>query len=167
MATYKPPKAHYGGQLGLLGLIGMLVLTGCIAASEQMDSGMTWLPAWAQQTNGSAPDVLPAQAVTEAQMKAVYIVRFDADPELAPVGKGFRKDAAASRATFASWAKSHAALEDLKLIRASYSGELILGLPEESERGGDAVLDALNAMENLVYAERDVMAGVGQKGEDE
>lgn len=167
MASYTPPKPHYGGQLGLLGLLAMLGLTGCMALTEAMPAGASWMPGWAQQTSGDAPAILPAQAVTEAEMKAVYIVRFEADPELTPVGRTFRKDADSARTAFADWAAERPALEDLKLIRASYSGELILGLPSDSARAPEAVLDGLNAMENLIYAERDVMAGVGQNGENE
>lgn len=169
MASHIPQKAHYGGHLGLIGLLGMLTLTGCIAASQTLDTGAGWLPAWAQQTSGNtqAPVLKPAQAVTEATMKAVYIVRFDANRALSPVGQGFRKDPAASRATFAEWAKDYPALEGLKLIRASYSGELILGLPSDSARDSDGVLEALNRMDNLVYAERDVMADAGRTGADE
>lgn len=167
MASYTPAKPHYGGHLGLLGLLAMLGLTGCMALGEAMPAGASWMPSWAQQTSTNAPDVLPAQAVTEADMKAVYIVRFDADPALTPIGREFRKDTAGSRAAFEDWAADRPELEGLKLIRASFSGELILGLPQDSARTEEEVLAALNSMENLVYAERDVMAGVGQKGEEE
>lgn len=167
MASYIPPKPHYGGQLGLLGLLAMLGLTGCMALSEAMPAGATWMPSWAQQTSADTPAVLPAQAVSEAEMKAVYIVRFEADPGLTPVGRQFRKDATAARAAFADWAADKPELEGLDLIRASYSGELILGLPKDTDRTPDGVLEALNTMENLIYAERDVMAGVGQRGDVE
>ncbi|MEL7231707.1 MAG: hypothetical protein AAGJ85_04275, partial [Pseudomonadota bacterium] len=125
MASYTPPKPHYGGHLGLIGLLAMIGLTGCVAFNERMASTNVWMPSWAQQTSSEAPILKPAQAVTEAEMKAVYIVRFDADPELNSVGRTFRKDAAGSRANFAEWAKDKPELDGLKLIRASFSGELL------------------------------------------
>ncbi|MEO1642200.1 MAG: hypothetical protein AAFR74_02610 [Pseudomonadota bacterium] len=167
MASYTPPKPHYGGHLGLVGLLAMIGLTGCVAFNEQMVATNTWLPSWAQQTSGKVPVLKPAQAVTEADMKAVYIVRFDADPELNSVGRNFRKAPATSRATFDEWAKDKPELDDMKLIRASFSGELLLGLPDDSDRTPDDVLKTLNGMDNLVYAERDVMAGVGKKDSTE
>lgn len=167
MANYTPPKPHYGGHLGLIGLLAMIGITGCVAFTERMASTNAWMPSWAQQTSGEAPVLKPAQAVTEDNMKAVFIVRFEADPDLSPVGKTFRKDEAASRDTFSKWAEDRQQLNGLKLISASYSGEFILGLPEDSDRTPDEVLESINSMDNLVYAERDVMAGVGKKGSTE
>ncbi|MEM8615393.1 MAG: hypothetical protein AAGF20_00510 [Pseudomonadota bacterium] len=163
MADYTPPKPHYGGHLGLIGLLAMIGLTGCVAFNERMASTNAWMPSWAQQTRGEAPKTTRAQAVTEAQMKAVYIVRFEPDPDLISISKGFRKDPTGSRAAFLEWTQGRPALDCLSLISASYSGELILGLPEENERSADEALEGINAMDNLVYAERDVMAGVGSQ----
>jgi hypothetical protein len=164
MAHYTPPKPHYGGQLGLLGLLSMLALTGCMTLADRMPGAMSWLPAMAQPASDHTPVALPVHAVSEADMKAVFIVRFDADPALDPVGKTFRKDAAYARATYQDWAQNRPALKDLKLISASYSGELILGLPKDSPREANTVLQDIQAMSNLAYAERDVMAQTGQKG---
>jgi len=165
MAHYTPPKPHYGGQLGLLGLLCMLALTGCMTLADRMPGAMSWMPVMAQQTSTSTPTPQPTEAISEADMKAVYIVRFEADPELTPVGRTFRKNTAGARATYQEWASTRPALKDLQLIRASYSGELILGLPKASDREARAVLEDLQAMDNLAYAERDVMALPGQKGE--
>ena len=165
MAHYTPPKPHYGGQLGLLGLLCMLTLTGCMTLADRMPGAMSWMPVMAQQTSTATPAKQPIEAISEADMKAVYIVRFETDPDLTPVGRTFRKDTAGARATYRDWASTRPALKDLQLIRASYSGELILGLPKASERNADTVLTDIQAMDNLAYAERDVMAQAGQKGE--
>ena len=55
---------------------------------------------------------------------------------------------------------SHPQLQGLQLVRASYSGELILALPQDdpARRSVSDVIAALETMDNLAYAEVDSVA---------
>lgn len=162
--TDRKGQTHLGGQFGLLALLCMLVATGCVALMDSDSTRTNWLPGWAnvaKAQNGEIP--AQGQTVTEAQDAATFIVRFDDEPVLDEVGKSFRRDEAGARAKFESWREGRAALEGLTLKRASFSGELILGLPIDSDRSAKDVLKAMRAMDNLAYAEMDAMASTGAK----
>jgi hypothetical protein len=154
------PQPHRGGQIGLVALVAMLIATGCVAWTEKTSNGgLSFLPAWGQD-RVETPQELPAEAETVSAPAASFIVRFDNEPVLSEIGKSFRRDQAAARKKFAAWLEDHPALQGLRLSRASYSGELILILPSDDPKGRspEDVLKTLNAMENLAYAELDVMA---------
>ena len=158
-------RPHRGGQIGLVALIAMLLATGCVAWTEgTSEGGLSFLPAWAQQDDDvQTPTAIPAEAQTISGPAASFIVRFENEPVLSEIGKSFRRDSAAARTKFATWAEDHPEVQGLKLSRASYSGELILVLPSDDPQGRSPkdVLKALRAMENLAYAELDVMAKAG------
>lgn len=160
MAPKTKPQPHRGGYIGLAALLAMLIATSCVAWTESTsEGGLSFLPAWGQGSV-ETPATLPAQANTVSAPAASFIVRFDNEPLLSEIGKSFRRDEVAARAKFATWLEDHPELEGLRLSRASYSGELILILPSDDpmERTPSDVLSTLKAMDNLAYAELDVMA---------
>lgn len=149
---------HYGGQMGLTALLCMLSLTGCMAFTQKAES-LTFFPQW---TNSQieAAQIVKAQATPVLAPAATFIVRFNNEPDLTPVYRNFRRDEAGTRATFQRWATSHPQLQGLQLVRASYSGELILALPQDdpARRSVSDVIAALETMDNLAYAEVDSVA---------
>jgi|GEM_PF-3422897 len=149
---------HYGGQMGMAVLLCMLSLTGCMTFTDQSGS-FNFLPAFAQSQTGSA-QLVQAQGVTLSAPAATFIVRFNNEPELEQVCRNFRRDETGTRAAFQRWASGHAPLEGLQLVRASYSGELILALPKNDPAGRSArdVIAALETIDNLAYAEIDSIA---------
>ncbi|MEL7040658.1 MAG: hypothetical protein AAGL90_03990 [Pseudomonadota bacterium] len=144
------PKArpHHGGHIGLTALLSMLLMAGCVALAER--SSASSLFAVSAQTNSQ-----PSNAVA-----ATFIVRFHDDPTLAQVSRNFRRDQAGTSAVYRDWAANHPQLSGLSLVRASYSGELILALPANDPAGRTPqdVIAALRTMPNLAYAEIDEMA---------
>lgn len=149
---------HYGGHMGLSALLCMLSLTGCMAFSQTADS-LSFFPQW---TTGQieAAQMVKAQTVPVAAPAATFIVRFNDEPELDQVCRNFRRDEAGTRATYTQWASSYPQLKGLSLVRASYSGELILALPQADPAGRSAsdVIAALETIDNLAYAEVDSIA---------
>ena len=149
---------HYGGQIGLTALLCMLSLTGCMAFSQTANS-LSFFPQW---TTGQieAAQVVKAQTVPVSAPAATFIVRFNNEPELEPVYRNFRRDEVGTRATYNQWATAHPQLRGLQLVRASYSGELILALPKDDAAGRSAadVIAALETIDSLAYAEVDSIA---------
>ncbi|MEM8616192.1 MAG: hypothetical protein AAGF20_04580, partial [Pseudomonadota bacterium] len=123
-------QPHRGGQLGLIGLVTLLCATSCVAFYEKgPKQPLSLLPQWAQQTGGTAPRLQPAEGQTQSRATAQtqhFIVRFDNEPLLDEVGKTFRRDEAAAREAYQAWRADHPDLSSLNLVRASFSGELIL-----------------------------------------
>lgn len=160
--TEVPP--HYGGQIGLLVLASMLALTGCVAFADQSGSA-NFLPGWSQKS-GSAEAIVLAESAPVRAPAATFIVRFKNEPALDPVYRNFRRDEAGTRAAYSAWAAAHDQLDGLFLIRASYSGELILGLPKNDPAGRSArdVIAALQTIDNLAYAEIDSIATTSEEG---
>ncbi len=157
---YMKSDEHRGGQLGLLALICMLAMTSCATFAQQGQSGgMSWLPGWGQV----AQQTLPAQTTTVEQPAATFIVRFKNEPRLDEICKNFRRDRAGSRAKFTSWSASHPELNGLVLASASYSGEIVLALPQNDphNRTPQQVLSAIKGMDNLAYADVDAIAHPG------
>ncbi len=107
---------------------------------------------------------VPAQA--ERISIATFIVRLKGEPELDAMAKSFRRDKAAAQQVFADWSADKPGLAGLMLESASYSGELIVGLPinDPAGRSPKDVIAAFEALDNLVYVELDAMARPG-KGE--
>lgn len=149
---------HYGGQMGIMALLCMLSLTGCMAFTEQTGS-LTFFPGWLQ-SQSERPQVVQAQGVVVSAPAATFIVRFNNEPELDQVCRNFRRDEAGTRAAFQTWAADYSQLRGLLLVRASYSGELILALPKADPYGRSAsdVIAALETIDNLAYAEIDSLA---------
>lgn len=149
---------HYGGHMGLAALICMLSLTGCMAFTQKADS-LTFFPQW---TNSQieAAQLVQSQSVPVVAPAATFIVRFNDEPELDQVCRNFRRDEVGTRAAFHKWASGHPQLQGLQLVRASYSGELILALPKGDAAGRSAadVIAALETIDNLAYAEVDSIA---------
>lgn len=155
---------HYGGQIGLLVLASMLTLTGCMAFADQSGSA-GFLPGWSKGTSDANAIVLADASYTQAPA-ATFIVRFKNEPALDPVYRNFRRDEAGTRSTFKAWATAHDQLDGLFLVGASYSGELILGLPKNDPQGRSArdVIASLQTIDNLAYAEIDSIATTSEEG---
>lgn len=154
---------HYGGQIGFAALLCMLTVTGCVTFSEQA-GGPRFLPNFAQQTT-KVTSALPAQTIKLSEPAATFIVKFKNEPALDTVYRNFRRDEAATRAAYADWASAYDVLNGLHLVRASYSGELILALPMDDPQGRspDDVIAALETIESLAYAEIDSMATTSER----
>lgn len=152
---------QFGEQLGLLSLLAALALSSCAAWSYDTTSA-NWLPGWSQVKKSQ--NIVLAQQSIAATPAATFIVRFNDEPVISEICKNYRRDTAAAETRFAAWAKQHPQLEGLTLLRASYSGELILALPKNARnsRTPSQVLTALKAMDNLAYAEIDAVAQSGQ-----
>jgi len=158
---YIKSDEHRGGQLGLLALLCMLAMTSCATFVQQGQSGgMSWLPGWGQVTH---QQTLPAQGTTVDAPAATFIVRFNNEPDLDEICKNFRRDRAGSRAKFSTWSASHPELNGLVLASASYSGEIVLALPQNDphNRTPQQVLSAIKGMSNLAYADVDAIAHPG------
>lgn len=147
---------HYGGQMGIAALLSMISLTGCMTMSSQTGS-LTFFPGWSQ-SESDRPAVIQAQATPAPA--ATFIVRFKNEPELEAVCRNFRRDEAGTRETYQRWASGYRQLQGLHLVRASYSGELLLALPKNDPAGRSPsdVIAALETLDNLAYAEIDSLA---------
>lgn len=143
------------------GLVVALCLMGVAACDTVGSTGPedsnSWVPGWMITESETEPEILPAQAITAAQPAATFIVRFRDEPTLEEVCKSFRRDQTAAQAKYQAWAASQPALAGLQLRSASYSGELILALPQNDpyNRSAQDVLNALRGLNNLAYAELD------------
>ncbi len=149
---------HYGGQIGLVALLCMLCATGCVAFTDSSGS-LGFLPSWSQNSV-ERPAVVTSQAIPVSAPAATFIVRFNDEPELNTVYRNFRRDEAATRIAYKNWASKYRQLEGLMLIRASYSGELVLGLPQNDPIGRSPrdVIASLETMDNVAYVEIDSIA---------
>lgn len=143
-------------------IVSALCITGCVALT---DSGhpLGLFPAWSQSNFHQQP-IMPAEAKLVKAPVATFIVRFHDEPELDEIARNFRRDEEAMRRAYQAWALKHDALNGLQLVRASYSGELILALPAEDTSGRSArdVIVALETIDNLAYAEIDTMASASR-----
>ena len=162
--TKQEAAPHYGGQIGMMALASMLVLTGCVAFADQSGS-VGFLPGWSKSA-GSADAIVLAQSNAYPAPAATFIVRFKNEPALDSVYRNFRRDEAGTRAAYKAWANAHSQLDGLFLVRASYSGELILGLPKNDPAGRSArdVVAALQTIDSLAYAEIDSIATTSEEG---
>jgi len=162
----KVAKPHYGGHLGLTGLLVMLAATGCVAMTEQASvSRFHGLPGLSQTAPVLRPISRPSQ--TRPKLKpetATFIVRFEDEPLLRDIGRTFRQDEPAAKAIFRQWQSQQPQLEGLELVLASMSGDMLLALPEDDpqQRTPEDVLRALRTMDTLVYAEPDSMVEINQ-----
>lgn len=143
----------------IAGLLAMSSACVNVMGAQSYSGVSTWLPGWSKVTQAATPNT-PDQIAKPA---ASFIVKFRSEPELDMVGKTFRRDAASARQVFAAWSEKHPGLEGLILMRASYSGELIVGLPKSDplRRTPQDVLASFQAIDTLVYAERDDIAYPG------
>lgn len=160
MATSKETP-HYGGQIGLVALLCMLSVTGCVAFTGS-DSSIGFLPKWAQKRIDT-PIIIPAtntQAAKPAEPAATFIVKFKNEPDLETVYRNFRRDEAGTRAAYAAWAAGHAPLKGLDFVRASYSGELVLALPKNDPAGRSVrdVIAQVETIDSLDFIEIDSVA---------
>ncbi|MEO0607284.1 MAG: hypothetical protein AAFY82_03575, partial [Pseudomonadota bacterium] len=157
----QPETPHYGGQIGLVALLCMLSVTGCVAFTGT-DGSIGFLPNWAQKRI-DGPVLIPAtntQAVSISAPAATFIVKFENEPALETVYRNFRRDEEATRAAYQAWAAGHAQLKGLALVRASYSGELVLALPQNDplKRSVRDVITQVETIETLDYIEIDSVA---------
>ena len=149
----------------LMTLVCGFLLTACVSWSGP-GAGLGFMPAWSQSPVAAQQSTSVAQGVVVSAPAATFIVRFNNEPELEQVCRNFRRDEAGTRAAYSAWAAQHDQLKGLQLVRASYSGELILALPASDRSGRTArdVIAALKTIDNLAYAEIDSMASASDGG---
>lgn len=165
-------KTHLGGHLSILGLVTILAFTGCLSYAEKRSmSSLDELPTSGQPpaspaAEDTSPDVstlsskgkgqTPEQRARTADTR--FIVRFEEEPLLSDVAKNFRRDQKSARASYHLWQTRNRDMLGIELVRASYSGELVLRLPrnDPQRRTAEDVLAALRAIDANVYAERDL-----------
>ena len=138
--------------------LGVFMLTGCVGFSNT-GSGLGFMPAWSQPVTAQQSVAVSQSGLINAAA-ATFIVKFNNEPALEQVCRNFRRDEVATRKIFNTWAAQHPQLKGVKLVRASYSGDLILALPANDPEGRTArdVIAALETLPNLAYAEIDSMA---------
>lgn len=138
----------------------VFMLTGCVGFANN-GSGLGFMPAWSQPATAQQSLAISQSSLINAAA-ATFIVKFNNEPELEQVCRNFRRDEVATRRIFDTWAAQHPQLKGLKLVRASYSGDIILALPANDPEGRTArdVIAALETLPNLAYAEIDSMASV-------
>ncbi|MEM7493924.1 MAG: hypothetical protein AAF296_11105 [Pseudomonadota bacterium] len=69
MAYYRPPKPHYGGQLGVIGLLVMIGVTGWVAFNEDMLNTPNWMPSWAKPAETAMPASGSANVPNNVQLQ--------------------------------------------------------------------------------------------------
>ena len=147
---------HHGVQLGLLVLVSMLLISSCMAFAQTnpATSSSNWTPAWGPLAQ-SQPTGLQGQAGTVVKPAATFIVRIKNDPVITDICRTYRRDTPAAIAKFTRWQASHPATRGLTLEQASYSGDIVLGLPanDPMRRTPQAVLASLRSMANVAYAD--------------
>ena len=154
-----------GSRFWLLVSLSLFSATGCMALPPNGTQGSaSWLPRWNQAAEAQTMTPVAQTAATE-RPAATFIVRFNDEPVLSEIGKTYRRDGDGARAKFDGWCSDYPGLDGLTLVRASYSGELLLGLPQNDpmNRSPEDVLAALNAIDNLAYAELDAIAHADAK----
>ena len=121
-----------------------------------------WNPGLAQirlkLLDAPAPELVTVESASAPVTS--FIVRLRGEPDFDKVAKSFRRDKAGAMATFQAWCSRHKGLEGLVLVGASYSGELIIGLPtnDRFNRRPSDIIERFEAFDNLVYIEVDSMA---------
>ncbi|MEL7032677.1 MAG: hypothetical protein AAGL97_14855 [Pseudomonadota bacterium] len=151
-------KLFARGRHAVIASLGALMLTGCVGFTNS-GGGLGFMPAWSQPVTAQQSVAVNQSSLINAAA-ATFIVKFKNEPALEQVCRNFRRDEAATRKIFNSWAAQHPQLKGLKLVRASYSGDIILALPANDPEGRTArdVIAALETLPNLAYAEIDSMA---------
>ncbi|MEM5515398.1 hypothetical protein WNY37_00455 [Henriciella sp. AS95] len=182
----KLTKHYYGGQIGLA-IVALSVCAACGVAWLADSPGssnavLSYVPpsthtadapiAERPHISGTGDRVVdndlvrPASvtgaASTAAIVEYAIIVRFEREPLIEEIGRTFRKDPEGSRAKFARWAADEPALRGLHLERASYSGEVVLA--GSGARSLSSVISEIEAMDNVVYVERDYSAKASKEG---
>lgn len=122
----------------------------------------SWMPDWsAWQQRFQRLQSQAVKGTSEpAKPSVTFIVRLKGETEIDQACKMFGKDADGARALFKTWASRHRGLQGLTLERASYSGDIVVGLPENDpyDRSARDVLSAFQALDSIVYAEVDAYA---------
>lgn len=169
-----PSRYWPGSQFGIAA-IGVSLCAACGVAwlngGDNSTTSSSFAPSQTASSSStkddvSAPeegDVFTAQSSPLAATAAfAIIVKFRNEPEIADLGKTFRKDPEGTRAQFRAWAADKPALRGLVLERASYSGELVL--TGSGSRDVKDVIAAIEAMDNVVYVEPDYSAQPSKEG---
>ncbi|MEM9179248.1 MAG: hypothetical protein AAGA89_06030 [Pseudomonadota bacterium] len=153
-----PLNLYRRGRKSLVALICMFAVTGCVTFTDSNGS-LGFMPAWSQPVTAQQSVAISQSGLITASA-ATFIVKFRNEPVLEQVCRNFRRDEAGTRKAFQAWAAQHPQLKGLQLVRASYSGDIILALPANDPEGRTArdVIAALESLPNVAYAEIDSMA---------
>lgn len=159
--------------VALVSYVSVTCLDAQAQVHERVETGteVSWLPGWSQvrlkllELQRDTAQQVEIQTVSE-QPAARFIVRLRDDPVLEGIAKNYRRDQARAEATFEDWCERQTGLEGLKLLGASYSGELVIGLPANDpyRRTPAEILATFERMDNLVYAELDAIAHPSKRG---
>lgn len=163
-----------GGQIGIAA-VGVSLCAACGVAwlngGDNSSTASSFAPAQTSTSSSAANDapvpeegdVFTAQSSPLAATATfAIIVKFRNEPEIADLGKTFRKDPEGTRAKFRAWAADKPALRGLTLERASYSGELVL--TGSGSRDMKEVIASIEAMDNVAYVEPDYSAQPSKEG---
>lgn len=153
-----------GAHLALGVWFSATTLGGCAAFAQSDPAAQStgWNPGLAQirlkMMDTPAPELVTVESV--AAPVTSFIVRLRGEPDFDKIAKSFRRDRASAEATFKAWCDRHPGLEALVLVGASYSGELIIGLPtnDRLRRTPSDIIERFEAFDNLAYIEVDTMA---------
>lgn len=151
-------KLYARARQAVIASLCAFMVSGCVAFTDQ-GGGLGFMPAWSQPVTAQQSLAVSQSGLISASA-ATFIVKFNNEPELVQLCRNFRRDEAGTRQAFNAWAAQHPQLKGLKLVRASYSGDMILALPANDPDGRSArdVIAALETLPNLAYAEIDSMA---------
>lgn len=130
----------------------------------------------ASATERSVPATIPASRPKDVAMRPAaktgtemtFIVRIKGSPDIDEAAKLYRRDYDAAQSAFAAYQKTTPAMEDFRLVGASYSGEIKLAyeLPADREPTRAVVRevqDRLLAVDGVAYADPDYIAHPGKR----
>lgn len=107
-------------------------------------------------------------AAAQSEGYADFVVKFENSPEMDAIIRQYRKDESGAKAAFNNWKRGQAALENLEIVGATYSGEALLRRTFRGEAPSRAavnnVLKDLREAPNVAYSDPDFTAHPG-KGE--
>ena len=182
MPKRRPNPVHLGGPLGLAGVTLLASAVGLVFVAND-SSDQTHQPA------GPAPAISPerppigavgVEQVTPAQAsgggsssaagkgaEVTFIVRLKGRPEIDTICRNYKRDRQTAEAAYADLASQLPALQDFRLVGASYSGEINLAyqLPAgaEATRGRiEEIRNMILAIEGVAYADPDFVAHPGE-----
>jgi hypothetical protein len=116
----------------------------------------------------TAPPEKPMKPAALERAEATFIVRIKGAPEIDEAARLFRKDRAAAEKAFEKYQAETPSLKGLRLVGASYSGELKLAYdfePGVSPTRAEVrkVQKRIMAVDGVAYADPDYIAHPGQK----
>jgi hypothetical protein len=182
----RPSPVHLGGPLGLAGVtllasaVGLVIVGSDSRNSSQPTAGAQQSVKQAE-TDPRPPigsvgveQALPASApkndsksAGSAGAEVTFIVRLKGRPEIDTIARNFKRDRQTAEAAYADLVAEIPALQDFRLVGASYSGEinLVYQMPAgvEPTRGRiEEIRNRILAIDGVAYADPDFVAHPGE-----